>query len=159
KMKQYLRKAERPLQQIHNRLTELEYCVPFEKKHRKIGAHRTHNMGPILPGINGCQYSIFSREDFTLSIYNPNNCCSLNDGSIVIIENIVTNAANDLFIIGRKFINLSDLYTDPCNSSFLGIYKSTAKCENLLAWPLTFVKTKYVKFNFYDTFILLPLLH
>ncbi|XP_070170701.1 uncharacterized protein [Polyergus mexicanus] len=32
KIKQYLRKAERPLQQIHNRLTELEHCLSFEKK-------------------------------------------------------------------------------------------------------------------------------
>lgn len=157
-MKQYLRKVEGPLQQIHNRLTELEYCIPFEKKHRKIGAHGTHNAGPILPGINGCQYSRFSRTDFILSIYNPNNCCGLNNGSIVTIENIVTNAANELFIIGRKFINLTDLYTEPCNSSLLGIYKST-ECENLLAWPLTSVRTKYVKFNIFDTFILLPLLH
>lgn len=31
KIKRLLKKAERPLQQIHNRLTELEYCLSFEK--------------------------------------------------------------------------------------------------------------------------------
>lgn len=157
-IKQYLRKAERPLQQIHNRLTEYEYCLSFEKKHRKMGVYGIHNEGPVLSGMNGLQYSTFSRADFTLSIHNPNNCCGLNDNSIVIIENIVANAANELFIIGRKFINLSDLYTEPCNSSLLGIYKSTGY-ENLSAWPLTSLKIKYVKFNISDIFVLLPLLH
>lgn len=160
RIKHFLRKAERPLQQIHNRLTELEHCLLFQKEHLKIGVHGTHDAGPILPGINSPQYSTFSRADFTLSIYKPNNCCALSDGSIVIIENIATTTANDLCIIGRKFIGLSNLYTEPCNSSLLGIYKSTG-CENLLAWPLTSITKKYVKFNLYNsnTFVLIPLLH
>lgn len=161
KIKQFLRKVERPLQQIHNRLTELEYCLSFEKKHRKIGVHGTHNVGPILPGINSPQYSTFSRADFILSIHNPNNCCGLNDGTIVSIENIATNTANNaLCIIGRKFIALSDLYTEPCNSSLLGIYKSEGY-DNLSAWPLTAVIMKYVKFDLcnLNTFVLLLLLH
>lgn len=130
----------------------------MKKKHKKIGVHGIHNAGPVLPGINGTQYSAFSREDFTLSISSPNNCCGLKDGLIVIVENIVSNAANDLFIIGRQCINLSDLYTKPCNSSLLGIYKST-ECGNLSAWPLDFLKIKYVKCNISDTLVLLPLLH
>ncbi|XP_036144423.1 uncharacterized protein LOC118646174 isoform X1 [Monomorium pharaonis] len=160
KIKQFVRKAERPLQQIHNRLTELEYCLSFKKEHRKIGVHETYNAGPILPGINSPQYSTFSRTDFILFIHSPNNCCGLNDGTIVFIENIATNTANDLCIIDRKFIGLSDLYTEPCNSSLLGIYKSEGY-DNLSAWPLTAVMMKYTKFNLCNskTFALLPLLH
>lgn len=160
KIKQFLRKAERPLQQIHNRLTELEYCLSFEKEHRKIGVHGIHNAGPVLPGINSPQYSTFSRADFILSIHNPNNYCGLNDGTIVFIENIATNSANDLCIIGRKFIGLSDLYTEPCHSSLLRIYKSEGY-DNLSAWPLTAVTMKYVKFDLRNsnTLVLLPLLH
>jgi hypothetical protein len=44
KIKQLLRKTERPLQQIHNRLIELEYCLLFEKEHRKIGVHGIHTL-------------------------------------------------------------------------------------------------------------------
>lgn len=144
KIKRLLKKAERPLQQIHNRLTELEYCFSVQKEHQKIEVHGIHKAGPMIPGINGLQYSTYSRADFTLSIHNPNNCCGLNDGSIVKIENIVTTTANDFFIIGRKFSGLNDLYSEPCNSSLLGIYKSKGY-ENLSAWPLTSVKIKYVK--------------
>ncbi|KYN06570.1 hypothetical protein ALC62_02477 [Cyphomyrmex costatus] len=59
----------------------------------------------------------------------------------------------------RKFIGLNNLYTVPCNSSLLGIYMSK-EYGQLSAWPLTFVKMKYVKINSCNsTFVLLPLLH
>ncbi|KAL6446801.1 hypothetical protein ACFW04_001320 [Cataglyphis niger] len=82
KIKQFLKKAERPLQRIHNRLTEMKYCSSFEKEHRKMDVCGTLNAGPILPGINGLQYLTFSKVDFTLFIYDPNNC-GLNDGSML----------------------------------------------------------------------------
>lgn len=159
KIKQLIRKAELPLQQIHNRLTEVGYCLPFQEKHRKIGVCGIHNAGPTLPGINGPQYLTFVGTDFTLSIHKPNNCCGLNDGSIVMIENIVTTSTNDLCIIGRQFINLSNFYTKPCNSSLLGIYTSNG-CGALSSWPITLVTMKYVKLDICNsTFVLLPLLH
>lgn len=160
KIKQLLRKAERPLQQIHNRLTELEYCSSLLKEHKKIGVNGLHNAGPLLPEIHGPQYSTYSTADSTLSIHKPNNCCALTDGSIIIIENIVGITVNEFCIIGRKCIDLSNLYTEPCNSSLLGIYKSEG-CGNLSAWSIKSVTIKYVKLNLCNsrTFILLPLLH
>lgn len=56
-----------------------------------------------------------------LRIDHLNNCCTLINGNIILIENIV-HWNNEFKIIGRKFMIVENFYTRPCESKEIGIF-------------------------------------
>lgn len=81
--------------------------------------------------------------------------CCLKDGTIINIENFIANCQN-IFIIGRKFEDLNDLYVKPLNSRNFSIYLCGKKgCLNM--WT-SMRASKCVKFEIYGQVIVIPLL-
>lgn len=94
---------------------------------------------------------------FILKTNAPDNCCSLKDGSIIIICNFIEN--NDgIVIIGTKYKTLSDFYVKPCKSSKLGIHL-VENIGNSESWNLEQIKNKCLKLKFKNKFVVFPLLH
>lgn len=93
----------------------------------------------------------------------PNNCCCLRDGSIIIIRNFVSyynhNDAIRTIIIGHKFESLQEFYTEPCESSQLGIHLAEHIMDPLQSWDINEIDYKCLKLNFKDKFVIFPLLH
>lgn len=159
KIKKTLRKSEKPLEQFHLRMAEamLYSCNVF---HHQFSLCREHNNGPLL-SLCGMQYEKAVFPNFILTIKSPNNVCCLNDGSIVIIFNFLkvqTDHTTDLVIIGKKFLNLSDLYEKPCKSSLLGIVKSS-EFSPMSSWPLNNIRKKCISFQMSNSFAIFPILH
>jgi len=68
------------------------------------------------------QFSKVTFENYTLKTEESDNCCYLiDDGTIVIIRNFVSND-EDTFVIGHKYKSHTDFYFEPCKSSKLCIY-------------------------------------
>lgn len=97
-------------------------------------------------------------SNFTLKIKEPDNCCTLNNGDIILIKNIASNNENTV-IIGNKFKSKKDFYNEPCKSSDLGIYLVKNVANNFQSWNINEISHKCIRLNFEDNFVIFPLLH
>lgn len=88
------------------------------------------------------------------------NCCGLNCGAIVCIENVAYCAKKNVpVIIGQEFLEKEDLFNIPCLSSLLDIY-FVHSLSDLKSWPLQNIVKKYVKLpNGNEKFAVFPLMH
>lgn len=60
-----------------------------------------------------------------------NNCCILKTGEYIEVENIIQNEDEMIFIIGKKLLNVQDLYDVPIKSSLLQINIVHGNYENI----------------------------
>lgn len=165
KMKKLLRKDDKPLQQIARRIHEIicfreEEMMPF-LYNDNISFKNTHTNGPLLNNCSDFQFSTLLFKNITFKIQTKaNNICGLTSGKIVIIENIICSKINnESYIIGKEFLEMKPLYTKPCLSSHLGIYK-VSNLSIRKMFSLNNINTKYflckIDLECYAAF---PLLH
>jgi len=162
-LKKLLRKFDKPLQQICNRLDEQSlfptenqqfYDQQYPQLQKKI------NRNLPLSCCNAHKQIKFS--SFILTTKKYNNCCYIKENnvtSIVYISNI--GYYRDIpTIIGRKFMNISTLSNYPCDSGNLGIYVVTG-LSALQMWPVSSIKNKAFQMDFENdsTYLVFPLLH
>jgi len=118
-----IRKNNKELEQIVCRITEKNFCANpnLHKKRVEPELLNPHFNGPLINFHDCNQFNKAVFNKFILKTNAPDNCCSLKDGSIIIICNFIAN--NDgIVIIGTKYKTLSDFYIKPCKSSKLGIH-------------------------------------
>lgn len=161
-----IRKSDKILQQIVCRINEQNACVS-NNQHINIVNSRFHNLhsnGPLVNNINLhlndhiCdQYNKITFATYTLTTKEPDNCCSLIDGTIVVIRNYVVSNRK-AFIIGHKYKSLIDFYSEPCKSSKFGIYLVN-DLGNLQIWNLEQIAYKCLKLKYKDQYVVFPLLH
>lgn len=155
-----LRTGHHPLSQIVKRKSELDSLnnrKPLQKKKFPFVSNK-HNNGPILiPYLHLSQYKKIIFSNFELHISESNNCCSLKNGDIIVIRNILV-CSNDYLIIGQKFQCLENYYTSPIESSIIGIFLASN-----LGKPSCFnykdIDYKCVKLQFKSKFVIFPLIH
>ena len=78
-----------------------------------------HHNGPIVTGFHGQQYRTAKLSKWTLRNEKPDNCVFLNDGSVFIIRNFVKRNSQ-VVVVGQKFQEKIDFYSEPIFSSKLG---------------------------------------
>lgn len=165
KLKNLLRSGHNPLSQIVRRIVEEKNCNLTHKQNNISfpNLQKLKNDGYLLPGTGHPQYGEIVFSSFTLNTNYPDNCCMLNDGSIICIQNFAS-INNKVIIIGQKFMMLENYFTEPCNSGNVGIYKansislSPSKIFNIDDICSKYVQLKYVEFQ-KNMVLLLPLLH
>lgn len=116
-----------------------------------------HFNGSLINCHNYNQFSKVIFEKFILTNIEPDNCCCLLDGSIIVILNFASNNENTI-IVGNKYKTLQDLYTKPCKSSKLNIHK-VSNLGNIRTWNLDKVANKCVRLKYKNTYVTFPLLH
>jgi len=163
-LKQFIRKSEKPLQQLFRRYHEMQHVISkkkiMNKKLYPIKVTR-HYDGPLLPHTRNPQYKAIECNYFKLDANNiANDCCGLEDNAIILITNIAhCTETGGLMILGYEFKCKQNFYNVPCDSSFFYIYK-VSQLSNLKKWPLSAVNIKYAKFPCgNDEFVVIPLLH
>lgn len=173
KLKKMIRKADKPLQQLSKRYSELENVninnTYVSKSDELIKLKKLHTNGPLNcmfvdSFVN--QYKQIITPTISLQCDNKKNCfCLLKNGTMVYIKNIVKHSTNSLiYIIGyqMKVIGPINLYTSPCDSEKLNIkivsrtkYNSLLKC-----WCFCDVRAKLWRIPFKDNcYIVLPIIH
>lgn len=162
-LKKLLRKFDKPLQQICNRLNE-QSLFPAENQrfYNQQYPQLQKKINDNLP-LGCCNaHGQIKFSSFVLTTKKYNNCCYIEENnitSIVCISNI------DYYreiptIIGQKFTNISTLPNYPCDSGNLGIYVVTG-LSALQMWPVSLIKNKAFQMNFENdsTYLVFPLLH
>lgn len=161
-LKKYLRKAEKPLQQVVRRCIEkernlytstaLSHSVP-----KRSNLLLLHYDGPLIPNCHNPQYKVIKFNGMSFKAGTlADSCC----GAIVCIENVAyCTKQNVPVIIGHEFLEKEDLFNVPCSSSLLDIY-SVHSLSDLKSWPLKNIVKKYVKLpNGNEKFAIFPLMH
>lgn len=148
-MKKFLKKSDKPLEQLVKRLDEnrRNFQLPKEPINvRGIKFNKIHCNGPLLANIQGAQYK--SAENVGLwkvTCEPPDNCVMLTDLSIVIVHNLIKTPTNRCILIGKKFLVQNDFFDYPIASSAIHEYLVSNLSPNLEAWDSTLVKCKAVK--------------
>lgn len=157
KLKQMLRKTEKPLSQLYNRITEnagfqtnlannvenAPLVLKPNKKQLPLGCVNSHKQIKL--------------KNFTLTANSANNCCYLKDGSVFFIDFIGFKDKNPV-IIGKKCIDLRPITGYPCNSQDMQIYIANKGIE-LQIIPVTEIQKKGFKVFFNNVCYIMPLLH
>lgn len=151
-LKNMVRKAEKPLCQLYNRLTEKGLIFPNENVPKQsaipIVCRKT---GTLLPFNCTNAHERIQFKQFVLTNREPNNCCLLKDKAIVLIEHI--GYKNEVpVIIGRKYTDQEALPVYPCQSVNLDVYV-TSRLSDLQIWNLTDIENKTLKLPFKERFL------
>lgn len=126
-LRKYCRKSSLLLQQISNRLTEIEMQVTTSSSFFYIDSSilvsQEHNVGPLPFNVapNSFQYRTIEYNGISLSLNTHDNCRSLNNGSICIIVNIFKDADSHYLLI-KKLLDVSDFYNVGISSSALYVF-------------------------------------
>ena len=146
KIKGMLRKHDRPLQQVVKRIIEKENNrqISLINDAPPFKLNGEHSNGPILSSCQGTQFEELDLKNTHLTTCVPDNCVMFTDGSIVLIENFVHN--EKIFLIGRKYEYLDNLYDFPIESSIFDVWKVDGLSVQLNCWPLEQMKCKVFHF-------------
>jgi hypothetical protein len=171
KLKRLLRTSSQPLQQIVKRLSESSHVLATENKKllndyttdKKFRYHvvlnSSHSDGPLINfPCHVQQFKKVKSTAFTLSTFSGNNCVTMKDNNIVVIYNFV-KLNKDIYIIGLKYLQIEDMYSYPCPSSLLKIFKVSSLSKNYEAWNISSVFCKNVLLKQSLFSVCLPLLH
>lgn len=158
-LKKQIRKQEKPLQQLVNRVQEQNMLNRTKGFITFPICNKNHFNGPILNYPNSClQYMEIKFKYFSLGLSEANNCCSLDNGTIICVKNIIQSNNNQSFLIGEEFLIKENVYTQPCESSELGVYLVSHK-SSLKSWNANEILCKCFKIPYGDKFVVFPLVH
>lgn len=156
-LKKLIRKGDKPLQQIARRL--YEFNLSQSEVRNKFLLKKNHKDGPL-----DCeheykeQYKILNLDSFHLKCDNKNNCVLLKDNTVVCVHNIAKSENNNIYIIRKKLILDTSLFTIPCESQLFGI--AIVKQNRCIeSWLYENICAKVYKIPYKDKFIILPILH
>lgn len=159
-LKNKLRKSEKPLSQINNRINE-------QKTNSEINDKTNTNTDVSLllkpDGRNLLLRYVNSHKqiklkNFTLTTKCADNCCYLNDGSVFFVEYIGIKDKT-LVILGKRFADLSpipNIY--PTNSQNMDIHM-TKNFTHLEVIPASEICKKTFKIFYNSVYYVIPLLH
>jgi len=104
-----VRGRNKPLEQIGNRMAEL-FCdvssslpsLTTQNQQFPLLSQIHYNKGPLPLKCISPQYKKINFPNFSLKIESPNNCCGLDCGDIVIVENVCHSIDLDCTVIQRS---------------------------------------------------------
>lgn len=172
KLKKMIRKADKPLQKLSKRYSELENLnlnTSVLKSEKYISFKKLHNKGPLnYKFINSAvnQYKQIITPKLSIQCDDKKNCfCLLRNGTVVYVKNILeTSNNNTIYIIGyeMKVIDPINLYTNPCESNKLNIkiVSNVKQNSHLKSWCFTDIHAKLRRIQFKDNYyIVIPIFH
>lgn len=161
-IKKMLRKSDKPLEQIIHRVTEKGFIKFPKNVNAGYSVSNEHFEGPLLPGCRPLQYKLLTTEKFTLKLNSADCYIQIANDSkdIVIIKNI-TYFADEICVIGQKFLHKNNFFTIPCESSALGIFLVNKDClGELEVFPLRKIKNKVLLLPFENhSAVIVPFIH
>jgi len=158
-LKRMLRKYEKPLSQLNNRMYE------YSTRHAR-NKIKSCTVKPLLLKPNGKNLPLkctnshkqIKFKNFILTTKSQNNCCYLKDGSVLCIKYIGFKDEIPI-ILGKKYTDLRSIAIYPCNSQNMSIHMSNGQTHDLEIIPVTQIDVKGFKFFFNGNYYMMPLLH
>lgn len=157
-LKKELRKHERPLEQLRNRLLErLQLPVVGHEDAPNFQLSEPQNAGNLPPECSGPAFRTARCSEFTVTGHSGNNCIMI-DGHIVVVERFRhLKTSKEPCVIGQEFCEKEEFYTVPFESSRIGIF-AVSKLSATKVRPLRNVK-KMLLLPLADQFVVFPEMH
>lgn len=167
-MKRYLRKNDRPLQQLIKRLrgkNKNNFRPDVNNNEPEVGQvefGRAHFDGPLVENFRGYQFKEAKcGGKWKLSTTEPDNCIMLRDTRVVLVDNFV-QYEDQKYVIGRELRNQNDFYVRPVHSSVLSEYCVSNLSSVRQVWNVEHIQHKCVKlpssYQNEDSFVVFPLI-
>lgn len=163
-LKKFVRKGEKPLEQIARRLAEHEYIVDIKnnciKMENMISVDKVHYNGTVTNSRQfDCQYKMLSINSWSINVSDRrNNCIMLSDGTIINVLNIA-KSNNILYLIGKRCLKKKNLFSlEDFYSGSLNI-NVVEECNVIEDWPCNLIRAKIFKIPCETGFITYPLNH
>jgi len=97
---------------------------------------------PILQETCKPEYTVWKNDKFIVKLNNANNCFMVENGDIILIENIaISKSDHSSVVIGRQYEKLTEYFNTPCSSKLLGIH-SASRLGPLQSWKFDQLKKK-----------------
>lgn len=122
-IKQMLKTGYLPFYQIVQRISEQTNKVEVLLNEKDNSIKLLHRHKNPDEAELGQQFREVCINNVTLKISEKDSCFMTTDGTVVILENIISRGRNTVILIGRQFNHSDDFYTYSINSSQLGIMK------------------------------------
>jgi len=122
-IKKMLRKCDKPLEQLKNRIYEsrnvgLKEVVNTHDDNYEL--RKEHNGGPLLNQCTAPMYKEIRYRGFKFTTSKPNNCCVTNDDRVMLIENICKRN-NSVVAIVKQLKFVQTFFNSPAPSTCFGI--------------------------------------
>ncbi len=119
-IKNLMRTSANPLAQVIRRLKEIEEistedCDASSSPADTVCSNE-HVNGPIPLEFTGDQFKKIKLRNWTISTKRPDHCVFLSDGSVALVQNIIKNSKDDIFVYVKKYLMSEDLYISPLPS-------------------------------------------
>lgn len=164
-IKQYLRKNDKPLQQLVKRLNEEQNSKihTSTKSNLVNGSFKFSKIclnGSLPNGCHGQQFKVLDRVgSYRLTCNKPDNCCFLTNKSVVVLENFVKTGCGQSLAIGRQFIIQTNFYETPLPSSSIDEFL-VSQLSHIRSWNVSEILRKAVLLpttQTQDEFVAFPL--
>lgn len=157
-IRKHVKKPNKVLQQIYNRLEEIEKINDEERNTGFLGNRRPYD-SDAFPGCNS-SYKAFQFDSFILKDNLQDSCCMLVSGiPIQIVRFALYNGENVIF--AKHFLNIRNFFDNPVQSSVhLGILLVDGiVSEEVVMYNISEVDYKLVRLPYKEHFVLQPMLH
>lgn len=157
-MKQLVKTGNSPLSQVMNRMAERPKFYPSMMENTKSKFRFIHPMKHSqLPERYSDAHKSIQFLNFSLSNKPSDNCCYLQDGSIIFIE-FLGYCEKRAVILGRKMLNPDRIEDYPCDSRLFGICKVHTFSKRQL-WPVSETEKKGFAVCYSNDCYVSPILH
>ncbi|KYN50128.1 hypothetical protein ALC62_00156, partial [Cyphomyrmex costatus] len=148
------RKPGLPLQQIFNRMAEIEAhqeVIDHCNIDSSVNVLIEHNAGPLPHNItfNPRQYRKINFNGILLTSDTRDNCCILHDGSICIVTNIFM-ANGSYYLVVKNFLQIHDFYDIGLLSSALDTFKCSELSSRIFSVNINKVRAKCYRMPFWN---------
>lgn len=149
-LKSFVRKHEKPLQQVINRYNEKcsantlnnNFNTNDQQSVEKPVLKYIHNNGPLIDNITGSQYYIFLFKNIKINVKEEKDSFVLTKtNEVVKCLNFCQNGDN-MYVIGYKFKITKSFYVDPIDSKKLDIFEVQKLSKNIKHWTVFDLKKK-----------------
>jgi hypothetical protein len=164
KIKKLIRKYDKPLQQLHRRIEEMQLpCHTFSVRTSvgKLDEKSRHFDGPLC-GQSGAQYKILNIISGEVKVDSKSDgFLYTDDGIVVFVRNVVLTLENKIIVVAQAMEKKRDLFMRPCKSSVFNIFLVHEEpAQELSLWGIEHTLGKCVLLPAGDhEFCAFPLLH
>lgn len=147
-IKKMLRKCDKPLEQLINRMYEYRNADLREVINTHDGNYelrKEHNKGPLLDQCSAPMYKDIRYRGFKFTTSKPNNCCITDDDRVMLIENICKRN-NSVVAIVKQLKFIRTFFNSPAPSTCFGIAKYTKDSSRLHVIEISRIINKAIAF-------------
>lgn len=167
-LKSFVKKHEKPLQQVVNRYNEKCYTNTLNISNlrtnnqqfiQKPELKHMHANGPLVKNVTGSQYYTLLYKNIKIKIKPERDSFILTKNKEVVKCLNFCQRGDDILLIGCRFRIIKPFYEEPIDSAILEIFEVQNLSSLIKSWPMSDLKKKMMVLNHNNKNIAMPIIH